>query len=113
MNDPLIYTGFEFKGTFYKALNGSTLKLLEKIQSPFFTGEGSDMEGLLDFLFVHSQPIKVVNRWCNDKEGFSDAVAEFGEQFGIKDLQELAELVKQGSDVLTSAIVEPEKKTGE
>lgn len=100
--------GFEFKGVKYRPMTAATLAVLETAESPFFTGDGGNISGLLDFLLVHSRPIAEMRKLSQDKEAFADESFTNGEQFSTDDLQQLAILVSQENEMIAQVLVEPE-----
>ncbi|WP_035606200.1 hypothetical protein [Haloferula sp. BvORR071] len=101
-----LQSGFEFKGTFYRALTAQTLLILEKVRSPFFTGNDEGVRGLLDFLFVASHSAKQVLPLLRDQDAWDLAVLEFAEGFSAGDLEELGALVSESNENVAAAVVE-------
>ena len=98
--------GFSFKNYEFKPLTAQTLLILEKVKSPFFTGEGSDMRGLLDYLLASSKETKELLPLTRDADAWELAVMEFAGTFTQEDLEELGELVAGITEEATSAVVE-------
>ena len=96
----------------FRPMTAATLAILEMVDSPFFTGGDSGIRSLLDYLLVHSTPLKEARKLAQDKEAFEDAAFEFGEKFGAEDLENLGNLVADQSDIIAKSVVEPsdEKK---
>jgi hypothetical protein len=104
-------TGFEFKGISYKALTAQTLLILERVKSPFFTGEDAGVRGLLDYLFATSQETRVLLPLARSKDDWEMSVLEFAEQFTADDLEELGQIVSEASEEIASAVVEAKPQT--
>lgn len=101
--------GFEYKGTHYRPMTVATLAILEAVDSPFFT-DGAGVRALMDYLLVHSIPIKDARKLARDIDAWEDAAYELAEGFTPTDLQKLAELIEAQNEMVAKAVVEPEKK---
>jgi len=98
--------GFSFKGTHYKPLTAQTLLILERVKSPFFTGEDLGVRGLLDFLFVSSHSASDVLPLLKDADAWELAILEFAAAFSAQDLEELGHLVAESNEQVAAAVVE-------
>jgi hypothetical protein len=98
--------GFTFKGTHYKPLTAQTLLILEKVKSPFFTGEDLGVRGLLDFLFVSSRSAADVLSLTRDADAWELAVLEFAAGLTSQDLEALGHLVAESNENVAAAVVE-------
>lgn len=107
-----LQSGFDFKGTSYKALTAQTLLILERVKSPFFTGEDQGVRGLLDFLFVSSHSAKEALPLMRDQDQWDLAILEFAEQFTAADLEELGALVSESNENIAAAVVEAREESG-
>jgi len=97
--------GFEFKGVNYRPLTARTLLLLEKAQSPFYHGGGTQLQGLLDFLFVSSNDSKKVLNAINS-DSWEETLMEYAEGFTSQDLKDLGDMVNEQNETVSAALVE-------
>lgn len=97
--------GFEFNGVTYKPLTARTLLLLEKANSPFFHGGGTQLKGLLDFLFVSSNDSKTVLNAINS-ESWEETIMDFADSFTSEDLTNLGNMVNESNENVSAALVE-------
>lgn len=97
---------FEFRGIKFHKMSLTTMALLEMLDSPFYSGEGSGVKGMLDFLLIHWLPREKAVALAKNKDKFDMEAYKFGEQFGIEDLQTLQKLIEQSNDEIASVAVE-------
>lgn len=103
--------GFDFKGIHYKPMSLRTLRLLERVDSPFFNGE-SGISGIIDFLFISSHETKQVLSISKDE--WEATMIDYSERFTLQDLEELTKIVnykiEQSSDAIVEVREDGEKK---
>jgi len=104
--------GFDFDDIHYRPMTMATLSILEMVDSPFFADDdGGNVRGMMDYLFVHSIPVKDARKLSKSKEAWEDAVFDFGDGFSAAELEKLSELISEQNDMIAETVVEVEKKT--
>lgn len=106
--EAFIEDGFEYAGMKFRPMSATTLLLLEIVESPFFTGEGSAMRGLLDYLLIQSMPVAEARKLVKNPDRFEEAVMDFGEKFTTEQLKELDAMVSEASEAAVASVAEPE-----
>ena len=95
--------GFTYKGVLYKSMTPRMLLLLEKFNSPFYYG-GSQLRGLMDFLYIASNDPKEIARIPITE--FEERVFEYSDTFTSEDLGNLGKLASEWNERNAATMVE-------
>lgn len=116
LTDGFLFQGFDYKGVHYKPLTAQSLLILQKVNSPIYTGERTDelwLQVVLEYMFVTSKPIKEI---LKATESWEESILEYADNFQQNDLVKIGEIINKVLEQTSSAIVEtrgdddPEKK---
>ena len=97
----------EFKKLKFKPLNAATISLLTDVQSAVVTGEGNQVQALLDYLYATSQPLSALYK--ASRKDWKLEVLKFGEQFSQEDLEKLGEIMGEDMTKIDEAQVETDE----
>jgi hypothetical protein len=105
LNDGFLFDGFDFKGVHYKPLTAQSLLVLQRVNSPIYTGanESNWLETILHYLFVTSKPIKEL---LKATESWDESILEFADEFQHQDLLEVGNIINEVLEQSAAAIVE-------
>lgn len=108
-------TGFHYKDKTFKPLTAMGLLLLERVESPFYSGEGDGIASVLDYLYVtdSNNKTKDLVKISKNKEGWEDSVLEYADQFDAVDIKKLSLLVAESAKKLSETMVEVESVEGD
>jgi hypothetical protein len=101
--------GFEFAGIRFHPLSVGRLMLLEAVESPYFTGKGSKLEGLVDWLFISaSDDLAKTTALASDRKAFKAAAVAFADRLSPDQLSELERMFSEASEDVEAARTEAE-----
>ena len=114
--DSFLDEGFEYKGRKFTPLTAMGMIILERVESPFYTGkEDGGLESVLDYLYVcdSDNDRKELVRLSRNTDDWRDEVLEYADQYSAQDLKNLSVLVSESAQKLTSTLVEVEETDSE
>lgn len=106
LTDGFLFSGFEYNGIHYKPLTAQSLLILQKVNSPIYTGINASelwLQTVLEYMFVTSKPIKELLKAIPN---WDECILEFADGFAHNDLLEIGKIINEILEQTSAAIVE-------
>ena len=106
LTDGFLSQGFDYNGVHYKPLTAQSLLILQKVNSPIYTGERTDelwLQVVLEYMYVTSKPVKEI---LKATENWEETILEYADNFQQSDLIKIGEIINSVLEQTSSAIVE-------